>query len=91
MRGSGVTQAVMRLAWAWGQQRGKGWPDSEHSLKAEPTGFSGALDVRCENKEDLRIFHLRHWTDGVAGRWNGGKLPVEQIWGKFEHLKSDVS
>lgn len=91
MRGSGVTQAVMRLAWAWGQQRGKGWPDSEHSLKAEPTGFSGALDVRCENKEDLRIFHLRHWTDGVAGRWNGGKLPVEQIWGKFGHLKSDVS
>lgn len=91
MRGSGVTQAVMRLAWAWGQQRGKGWPDSEHSLKAEPTGFSGALDVRCENKEDLRIFHLRHWTDGVAGRWNGGELPVEQIWGKFGHLKSDVS
>lgn len=81
----------MRLAWAWGQQRGKGWPDSEHSLKAEPTGFSGALDVRCENKEDLRIFHLRHWTDGVAGRWNGGELPVEQIWGKFGHLKSDVS
>lgn len=91
MRGSGVTQAVMRLAWAWGQQRGKGWPDSEHSLKAEPTGFSGALDVRCENKEDLRIFHLRHWTDGVAGCWNGGELPVEQIWGKFGHLKSDVS